>query len=117
VTRIIGDLDDLEIAGGHVHGPMTGNVPAHDRDALLSPLWELPIITAWWQDPGDNPTPGDRDDIIVLVRHVLAAADGPVALDLLVDVLAYRLNLPVGWQVGYLDHETASAVLRDRCPA
>jgi hypothetical protein len=111
VKRIIGDLDDLEIADGLVRGPTTGNVPASDRDALLQPLWEIPITTAWWQDPGEDPTPGDRDDIIVLARHVLADADGPVALDLLVDILAYRLNLPVGWHVGYLDRETASAVI------
>ena len=32
-------------------------------------------------------------------------------MDLLVDLLAYRLNLPVGWQVGYIDHEVASTVI------
>lgn len=111
VKRIIGDLDDLMIADGLVHGATTGNVPANDRDALLRPLWEIPITTAWWQDPREDPAPGDKDDIIVLVRHVLADADGPVALDVVVDVLAYRLNLPVGWQVGYLDGETASDVI------
>lgn len=111
VKRIIADLDDVQLAGGLVHGPATGDIAAHDRDALLRPMWEIPITTSWWQPPGEDPTPGDRDDIITLVRHVLAGADGPVALDLLVDLLAYRLNLPVGWQVGYIDHEVASTVI------
>jgi hypothetical protein len=114
VKRIIGDQDDHYVDGDLVHGPMTGGIPAHDRDALLLPLWDIPVTTAWWQDPGDYPTPGDRADIVTLVRHVLALADGPVDIDLLVDVLAYRLNLSVGWQVGYLDHEVASTIVEEQ---
>jgi hypothetical protein len=56
VKRIIADLDDVQLAGGLVHGPTTGDIAAHDREALLRPLWEIPITMSWWQDPGEDPT-------------------------------------------------------------
>ncbi len=110
VQRIIADLNDVRLEGGVVLASGTaGSTPANDRDGLLAPLWDIATTTSWWNAPGDEDrTPGDREDLVLLIRHIVAAADGPVDLDLLVDVLAYRLNLPLGWSVGRLDYELAS---------
>jgi hypothetical protein len=110
VKRIIADLDDVRLDGGFVLASGTpGSTPANDRDRLLAPLWDIATTTSWWDAPGDeDPTPGDREDLIALIRRLVEEADAPVDLGLVVDVLAYRLNLPLGWSVGHLDYELAS---------
>jgi hypothetical protein len=116
IERVIGDLDDVRVEAGQVHGPgPAGLVSASDRDALLEPLWAIPTTTTWWAAAGDkDPTPGDRQDMITLIRYVVARADGAVGLDLLADVLAYRLNIPLGWSTGYLDYEVAETYLDEQ---
>lgn len=110
VERIIADLDDVCLDSGFVLARRAaGHTPANDRDGLLAPLWDMATTTSWWDAAGnEDPTPGDREDLIALIRRIVETADGPVELGLVVDVLAYRLNLPLGWSVGHLDYELAS---------
>jgi hypothetical protein len=79
IGRIVGDMGDLRLEGGRVHGVAPGGVVrAHDRDALLEPLWKISTTTAWWSAEGEeDPTPGDREDLMSLIRGVVATADGP----------------------------------------
>jgi DNA-directed RNA polymerase specialized sigma24 family protein len=73
VERIIADLDDVCLDSRFVLAPAAaGHTSANDRDGLLAPLWDIAITTSWWDAPGDeDPTPGDREDLIALIRRIV----------------------------------------------
>lgn len=117
VERIVTDIDGLAHDKVHLFGNATGTIGPNDSEALFQRTHAVPTITDWWADEADDPSPGERSDIIALVRCITDAANGPVLLDVAVDVIARRLSLPLHWNVEEIDVEkTKLAVVEADVP-
>lgn len=117
VERIVDDVDGLAHHKVHVFGNATGVIDPSDTEALYRETHAIPTVTNWWADEDEDPTPGERIDVIALVRCITDAASGPVLLDDVVDVVARRLSLPLRWNVETINEEaTALAAVNDDIP-
>lgn len=117
VERIVNDVDGLTHDKVHVFGNATGAVDPSDTGALYRETHAIPTVTDWWADDDEDPTPGERSDVVTLVRCITDAASGPVLLDDVVDVVARRLSLPLVWNVETINEEaTALAAVDDDIP-
>lgn len=117
VERIVNDVDGLTHDKVHVFGKATGVIDPSDTEALYRETHSIPTVTDWWAEEGEDPTPGERSDVIALVRCITDATNGPVLLDDVVDVVARRLSLPLLWKVETINEvATALAAVNDDIP-
>lgn len=117
VERIVSDVEGLTHDKVHVFGNATGAVDPSDTEALYRETHVIPTVTDWWADEDEDPTPGERKDVVALVRCITDAAAGPVLLDDIVDVVARRLSLPLLWNVETINEgATALAAVNDDIP-
>lgn len=117
VERIVDDVDGLAHDKVQVFGSAAGAIDPSDTEALYRETHAIPTVTDWWAEEDEDPTPGERSDVIALVRCITDAAGGPVLLDDVVDVVARRLSLPLRWNVEAINKEaTALAAVTDDIP-
>lgn len=108
VERVVTDVDGLYHDKIHLHGSAAGEIDPNDTEALLRQTHAIETVTDWWADEDEDPTPGERGDIIALARCITDAAGGPVPMAVVVEVIARRLSLPLRWNVQEIDVETTT---------
>jgi len=117
VERVVTDVDGLAHDKTHLYGSAAGHIDPNDAAELLRQTHAIETVTDWWADEGEDPTPGARNDIIVLARCIADAASGPVPMHVAVEVIAQRLSLPLRWNVEEIDVEkTTLAVIEADVP-